>query len=173
MCESARMTDRTETLSPALPEALEEATCALLEAAAAQDLTLASAESCTGGMLASLLTDVPGLAHVFERGFVTYTDASKSELLGVPAAIIAAEGAVSEAVARAMAKGALDHSQADIALAVTGFADVGDEPCLVHLACARRGQGIVHRECHFGARGRGANRIASLEAAIEMMRGMV
>ena len=117
--------------------------------------------------------NVPGLAHVFERGFVTYTDASKSELLGVPAAIIAAEGAVSEAVARAMAKGALDHSQADIALAVTGFADVGDEPGLVHLACARRGQGIVHRECHFGAHGRGANRIASLEAAIEMMRGMV
>src|SRR4029077_15548925 len=86
----------TETLSPVLPNRLEEATRRLLAKAGERALVLATAESCTGGLLASLLTDVPGVAHAFERGFVTYSEESKTELLGVPATLIAAGGAGSE-----------------------------------------------------------------------------
>jgi nicotinamide-nucleotide amidase len=167
------MTDEPETLSPVLPAPLERATRTLLEAAAGGKLRLASAESCTGGMLASLLTDVPGLGHVFERGFVTYTDEAKAEMLGVPASLITREGAVSRAVAIAMAQGALARSRADIAVAITGFADTGAEPGLVHFACAREGREIRARECHFGDGGRGATRVAALSAAVEMLRDML
>lgn len=163
----------TETLSPVLPNEVEEATRRLLVKAAERELSLATAESCTGGMLASLLTDVRGSSHVFDRGFVTYSDEAKSELLGVPAGLIAEKGAVSREVAIAMAEGGLARSRADIALAVTGFADEGDEPGLVHFACAREGRITAHREEHFGARGRGPTRIAALEVAIEMMDGML
>lgn len=158
-----------ETLSPVLPAGLEAATRRLLDKACERELVLATAESCTGGMLASLLTDVPGVAHVFDRGFVTYSEAAKIELLGVPPALIEAEGAVSKAVAIAMAEGALARSRAHIALAVTGFADTGDEPGLVHFACARAGRVTAHREEHFGDIGRGATRIAALEVGVEMM----
>lgn len=163
----------TETLSPALPSALEAATCELLARACERSLKLATAESCTGGMLASLLTDVEGLSHAFERGFVTYSEASKTELLGVPPELIDANGAVSRDVAVAMAEGALARSRADIALAVTGFAGDGDEPGLVHFACARRGKSTAHEEAHFGKIGRGQIRIATLEAAIRLMTRML
>ena len=83
---------------------------------------LATAESCTGGLIAASCTAVSGSSDWFERGFVTYSNASKTEMLGVDAALIAQHGAVSEAVARAMAEGALAHSHADIAVAVTGVA---------------------------------------------------
>jgi len=162
-----------ETLSPVLPDALEEATRRLLRKACERDLVLATAESCTGGLLASLLTDVKGVAHAFDRGFVTYSDEAKTEMLGVPAALIAAKGAVSKEVATAMADGALARSRAHIALAVTGFADIGDEPGLVHFACAREGRITAHREAHFGPRGRGATRIAALETAVAMMTEML
>ena len=89
----------TETLSPVLTDEIEQATRRLLEKACERDLTLATAESCTGGMLASLLTDVQGSAHAFDRGFVTYTDESKTEMLGIPAELVRREGAVSKAVA--------------------------------------------------------------------------
>ncbi|WP_106640675.1 CinA family protein [Allosphingosinicella vermicomposti] len=141
----------------------------LLEKACEADLTLATAESCTGGLLASLLTDVPGVAHAFERGFVTYTDEAKAEMLGVPLDVIKDKGAVSKEVAIAMAEGAMRHSSADIALSITGYADAGDEPGLVHFACARRNAPTHHREEHFGAGGRGATRIESLRVAVEMM----
>jgi nicotinamide-nucleotide amidase len=118
----------TETLSPVLPDAVEQATRHLLAKASERDLRLATAESCTGGMLASLLTDVQGVAHAFDRGFVTYSEEAKTEMLGVPAALIDAKGAVSRDVAIAMAEGALARSRANIALAITGFADAGDEP---------------------------------------------
>lgn len=85
-------------------------------------LKLVTAESCTGGMLASTLTDIPGSSDVFERGFVTYSDQSKADLLGVPAATIAKHGAVSAEVAEAMARGALNHAKADLAIAITGIA---------------------------------------------------
>ena len=163
----------TETLSPVLPDRLEEATRRLLAKACERDLVLAVAESCTGGLLASLLTDVEGVSHAFDRGFVTYSDAAKIEMLGVPAALIGAKGAVSAEVAVAMAEGALTRSRAHIACAVTGFADKGDEPGLIHLACARDGRITAHREEHFGAVGRGSTRIAAMEAAVEMMTEML
>jgi nicotinamide-nucleotide amidase len=163
----------TETLSPVLPNETEEATRRLLEKASERDLRLATAESCTGGMLASLLTDVQGVAHAFERGFVTYTNEAKSEMLGVPLALIEEKDAVSKEVAIAMAEGALARSRANIALAVTGFADAGDEPGLVHFACARAGRVTAHREEHFGPGGRGATRIKCMKVAVEMMTEML
>ena len=163
----------TETLSPVLTDEIEQATRRLLEKACERDLTLATAESCTGGMLASLLTDVQGSAHAFDRGFVTYTDESKTEMLGIPAELVKREGAVSKAVAIAMAEGALERSKANIALSVTGFADQGEEPGLVHFGCARAGRATAHREEHFGPVGRGATRVESLRVAIEMMTEML
>jgi nicotinamide-nucleotide amidase len=163
----------TETLSPVLPDQVEEATRRLLAKACERELTLATAESCTGGMLASLLTDVQGVAHAFDRGFVTYSEEAKTEMLGVPAALIAERGAVSREVAVAMAEGALARSSANIALAVTGFADKGDEPGLVHFACARAGRKTAHREEHFGAIGRGATRVECMRVAVEMMTEML
>ena len=163
----------TETLSPVLTDEIEQATRRLLEKACERDLTLATAESCTGGMLASLLTDVQGSAHAFDRGFVTYTDESKTEMLGIPAELVKREGAVSKAVAIAMAEGALARSRANIALAVTGFADAGDEPGLVHFGCARAGRKTAHREEHFGPGGRGATRVKCMKVAVEMMTEML
>lgn len=163
----------TETLSPVLPNETEEATRRLLAKACDRGLMFATAESCTGGMLASLLTDVKGVAHAFDRGFVTYTNEAKNEMLGVPLELIEGEGAVSREVAVAMAEGALERSRAHIALAVTGFADSGDEPGLVHFACARAGRRTAHREEHFGPGGRGATRIECMAVAIEMMTEML
>ena len=165
--------NETETLSPVLPGDIEETTRRLLEKACERDLTFATCESCTGGMLASLLTDVQGVAHAFDRGFVTYSEDAKTEMVGVPAALIAEKGAVSKEVALAMAEGALERSNANIALAVTGFADSGDEPGLVHFACARAGRKTAHREEHFGPVGRGATRIACMRVAVEMMTEML
>lgn len=95
---------------------------ALAEALRARDLRMVSAESCTGGLIAAACTSVAGSSRWFERGFVTYSNEAKTELLGVPAALIAMHGAVSEAVARVMAEGALRHSRADLSVAVTGIA---------------------------------------------------
>lgn len=163
----------TETLSPLLPSEVEEATRRLLEKACERELTLATAESCTGGMLASLLTDVQGSAHAFDRGFVTYTNEAKHEMLGVPMELIEGEGPVSRAVAVAMAEAALGRSRANIALSITGFADEGPEPGLVHFACARAGRKTAHREEHFGPIGRGATRVACMRVAVDMMTDML
>lgn len=163
----------TETLSPTLPAAVEDKVHRVLKMACDQNLTLATAESCTGGLFASLLTDVDGCGHAFERGFVSYTDQAKTELLDVPSDLIARRGAVSEPVARAMAIGALARSRADVALAVTGFAGRGgpdDEPGLVFLAIARRSGQTRASEHHFGDVGRGAVRIACLDAGLDMLR---
>ena len=162
----------TETLSPVLPTEVEEGARKLLERACARDLTIATAESCTGGLLASLLTDVEGASHAFERGFVVYTNEAKSELLGIPLDMIERENAVSEPVARAMAEGALQASRADVALSVTGFAGAGapeDEPGLVHFGCARTGRPTSHCEMHFGGVGRGPVRIECLRTALKML----
>ena len=135
-------------------------------------LTVATAESCTGGMLAALLTDIEGAGHGFERGFVTYSKASKTELLGIEPSILEHNDAVSEVVARAMAEGALRRSKADLALGVTGFAGPGgpgQEEGLVHFALARRNGRTVHREQHFGAVGRGAIRVKSLKTLLDML----
>ena len=162
----------TETPTADLPSEVERAVERILRRACDADLRLATAESCTGGLLASLLTDVDGCSHAFERAFVCYTDESKREMLGVDAALLERHGAVSQPVARAMAEGALDRSRADIAMAVTGFAgptsDAGEEG-LVHFACARRGRPTAHREAHYGPIGRGGVRLACLRTAAEML----
>ena len=107
------------TLFP--PDLLDDAK-ALLDAFERRRRKLATAESCTGGLLAGLLTEIAGSSTVFERGFVTYSDSAKSELIGVPPALIGRHGAVSEEVARAMASGAVAHSRAQVSVAVTGVA---------------------------------------------------
>jgi nicotinamide-nucleotide amidase len=163
----------TETLSPVLPTDTETATRRLLAKACDRDLMFATAESCTGGMLASLLTDLQGVAHAFDRGFVTYTNEAKNEMLGVPLDLIEEKNAVSKEVAIAMAEGALARSRAHIALSVTGFADKGIEPGLVHFGCARAGRVTAHREEHFGPIGRGATRIECMRVAVEMMTDML
>jgi nicotinamide-nucleotide amidase len=161
----------SETLEDALPDHLDEQAERLMHRVCDLELTVATAESCTGGMLAALLTDIEGASHGFERGFVTYTEDSKTELLGVDRELLKKNEAVTEAVARAMAEGALARSHADIALGVTGFAGpAGDrEQGLVHMALARRGRPTQHREEHFGALGRGPVRVKSLKAMLEML----
>ena len=162
----------TETLSPVLPDKIESAARRVLERATAAGLTLATAESCTGGLLASLLTDVEGVSSAFERGFVVYSKEAKCELLHIARDTVDGCGAVSREVAIAMAEGALAASHADVALAITGFAGPGapdDEPGLVHFACARTDQATETREEHFGDIGRGPTRVKCLEVALEMI----
>ena len=163
----------SETLSPVLPPETEAATRRLLAKACDRDLLFATAESCTGGMLASLLTDLPGVAHAFERGFVTYTNEAKHEMLGVPMDVIEEKSAVSKEVAIAMAEGALERSRANITLSVTGYADSGEESGLVHFGCARAGRITAHREEHFGPIGRGPVRLECMRVAVEMMTDML
>lgn len=163
----------TETLTASLPDEVENLVEAVLSAADRKGVELATAESCTGGLLASLLTDVEGKSHVFDRGFVTYSDDAKQQELGVPLRLIHQNGAVSEPVARAMAEGALRAARAGMAVAITGFAGPAgpdDEPGLVHFALAAEGAPTVHREHHFGDVGRGPCRIACLRVALGMLK---
>ncbi len=151
---------------------------ALLVVCRSKRLTIASAESCTGGLIAALLTEVPGSSDVFERGFVTYSNAAKSEMLGVPADLIARHGAVSLEVARAMASGALEHSRADLSIAVTGVAGPGggsaEKPVgLVHLCAARRNGPVLHRELRTGDIGRKGVRQASVAEAFTLARALL
>jgi nicotinamide-nucleotide amidase len=162
----------SETLEPAIPDELDRQAERLMHKICDRELTVATAESCTGGMLAALLTDIEGAGHGFERGFVAYTEQSKSELLGIVPDVLKKNEAVSEVVARAMAEGALARSHADIALGVTGFAGPAGpdhEEGLVHMALARRGAATAHRVEHFGAVGRGAIRLKSLEVMMDML----
>ena len=162
----------SETLEPALPDHLDEQAERLMHRLCDAGLTVATAESCTGGMLAALLTDIEGAGHGFDRGFVTYTNDAKHQLLGIDRDVLERNDAVSEAAARAMAEGALARSEAAIALAVTGFAGPGapnQEEGLVHFALAHRGRPTRHREEHFGAIGRGAVRVKSLKVLLEML----
>jgi nicotinamide-nucleotide amidase len=162
----------SETLEPAIPDELDRQAERLMHKLCDKELTVATAESCTGGMLAALLTDIEGAGHGFERGFVTYTKESKGELLGIDRDLLDRNEAVSEVVARAMAEGALARSRADIALGVTGFAGPagpGHEEGLVHMALARRDRNTVHRVEHFGSKGRGAIRVQSLKTMLEML----
>jgi nicotinamide-nucleotide amidase len=147
---------------------------AILHRAREQGLTLATAESCTGGLVAAALTATPGSSDVVERGFVTYSNPAKTQMLGVPAELIEAEGAVSEQVARAMAEGALKASTAGATVAITGVAGPGGgseaKPVgLVWLATARRDGPTVAREMRYGDLGRDAVRMAALFTALEMV----
>jgi nicotinamide-nucleotide amidase len=162
----------SETLEPALPDHLDKQAERLMHRLCDSELTIATAESCTGGMLAALLTDIEGAGHGFDRGFVTYTKDSKTQLLGIEPGILEHNDAVSEVVARAMAEGALKRSEADVAIGITGFAGpagAGHEEGLVHIALAHRGGLTFHREEHFGAVGRGAVRVNSLKTILDML----
>src|SRR5688500_280511 len=161
-----------ETLDPALPPEVQDLADTVLDLAHDKKLKLATAESCTGGLLAALLTDVRGRGHVFERGFVVYSKDAKCDLLGLDRAMVDNCGAVSKPVAVAMAQGALRRSEADIALSITGFAGPAgedDEEGLVHFACARTNGETCHREEHFGPIGRQGVRVAALGVALEMI----
>lgn len=150
----------------------------LLEACRTAGVMLATAESCTGGLVAAHLTEVPGSSDVVERGFVTYSNAAKQELLGVPAALIEAHGAVSAPVARAMAEGAIRASHAGIAVSVTGVAGPGggsvEKPVgLVHFGCASRNGLTLHRERRFGDISRHGIRLASVAEAFDLVEEML
>lgn len=144
----------------------------LLAIACARKFTIATAESCTGGLLAALLTDVPGCSHAFERGFVVYSDEAKCDLLSIRPERIASCGAVSREIAMEMALGALAASTADLAVAITGFAGPAgpeNEEGLVHIASVRRHFPVRHREMHFGPVGRAAVRRGALDVALELL----
>lgn len=146
----------------------------LLDQCREAGLYIATAESCTGGLIASVLTEIPGSSDVFERGFVTYSNAAKSELLGVPPEMIETHGAVSAQVAEAMADGALKHSNADLAVSVTGIAgpDGGSaaKPVgLVYLGVAQSGHPTMTEENRFGPLARNAIRFASVERAFALL----
>jgi len=157
------------------PPDLTSAAAELLAKYREAGLKIATAESCTGGLVAGLLTEISGSSDVVDRGFVVYSNDAKQELLRVPAATLGRDGAVSEATARAMAEGALNASPADVAVAVTGIAGPGGGTAtkpvgLVWFACARRGfQTVLHEE-RFGDIGRGSVRLASVRVALALLK---
>src|SRR5271154_269356 len=141
-------------------------------------LRIATAESCTGGLIGGLLTEIPGSSDVFDRGFIVYSNRAKSDMLNVPGDLIADAGAVSEAVARAMAEGAVENSNAHVAVAVTGVAGPGGgtkmKPIgLVHIAAAREGRSILHEAHRFGDIGRTEIRLKAVEAALQLLQRLL
>ncbi len=165
-------------VSRMFPSDLVDEARGLIELLRQHKLMLVTAESCTGGLISGLLTEIPGSSDVLERGYVTYSNAAKSSCLGVDPQLIANYGAVSEEVARAMAEGALAHSEADLAISVTGIAGPGggsaEKPVgLVHFAAARKGQPTVHLEQRFGDLGRTAIRLGSVRAALDLAKAAV
>jgi nicotinamide-nucleotide amidase len=147
---------------------------AILDDFRRRGLKLVAAESCTGGLVTAVLTEIAGSSDVVESGFVTYSNDAKHELLGVPGAMLAEHGAVSEPVARAMAEGALARSGAHVAVATTGVAGPGGGTAakpvgLVHLAAARLGGETLHRECRYGDVGRSEVRLASVREALQLI----
>ena len=167
------MTERLEVAKEIMALAID-----LLSACRERGELIATAESCTGGLLAATMTAIPGCSDCFERGFVTYSNVSKSEMLGVPYWLIERHGAVSEDVARAMAGGALTHSRASIAVSITGIAgpDGGTEEKpvgLVHFAAGRRDEPIIHEQVLFGDLGRMEVQRRSVAKALEMLASLL
>jgi len=155
------------------PEPIEQLAKAVVDAAVTRSLMVATAESCTGGLVAGALTAIAGSSAALDRGFVTYSNDAKMEMLGVGAATLAAHGAVSQATALAMATCAVTRSRASVAVAITGVAGPGggspDKPVgLVHFATAGP-NGERHQEERFGDIGREAVRLASVEVALSML----
>lgn len=153
---------------------LESAARRIIETCTARGLTIATAESCTGGLVAGALTEIAGSSAVVLCGFVTYSNEAKQSMLAVPAEVLAAHGAVSRATAQAMAEGALENSPAALSVAVTGIAGPGggsaEKPVgLVHFAAAARAGGRIARERHYGDIGRAAVRHASVLEALAML----
>lgn len=150
----------------------------VLADARAQKLRIATAESCTGGLIGGLLTEIPGSSDVFERGFIVYSNRAKQDMLGVSGDMIADLGAVSEAVARSMAEGAVQNSNAHMAVAVTGVAGPGGgtglKPVgLVHLAACRENRSILHEAHRFGDVGRSEVRMKTVEAALTLLHRLI
>ncbi len=146
----------------------------VLMEARSNKLRVVAAESCTGGLVSAVLTELAGASDVFERGFVTYSNQAKMQVLGVPEDTLRTYGAVSETTVRAMAEGALMHSLADVSVAITGVAGPGgggaEKPVgLVHFAAARKGYATIAQECRFGEIGRYAVRMASVEVALKLL----
>ena len=153
---------------------LEQRAAALLDKCRSRDFKIATAESCTGGMVAALLTSIAGSSDVFDCGFVTYSNEAKIGMLGVSPEIIAEFGAVSRECALAMAHGAILKSAATLAVSITGIAGPGGGSAakpvgLVHFACARRNGATLHREERFGDIGRDGVRKASVEVALDLL----
>ena len=158
-----------------LPSDLQALAVRVLDAAKVREQMIATAESCTGGLIAGCLTEIAGSSAVVDRGFVTYSNEAKTEMLGVPADLIARVGAVSEEVARAMADGALDRSRASLTVAVTGVAGpAGGSPekpvGLVHFGCAMTGGETVHVRHVFDG-SRSDIRRETVRVALEMLAG--
>lgn len=146
----------------------------VLDKANATGVMVAMAESCTGGLVAGALTEIAGSSSVVDRGFVTYSNEAKMQMIGVDEATLAAHGAVSEQTARSMASGAVAHSRAMVAVAITGIAGPGGgsetKPVgLVHFAAAKRDGSMLHVERRFGDIGRTIVREAALEQALELL----
>ena len=165
-------------MSAAFDAALIARAASLIARANEKGLKIAVAESCTGGLLAGLLTEIPGSSAVVERGFVVYSNEAKQEMLGVPDAVLAAHGAVSAETAAALAQGALDRSRADVAVSITGVAGPGGgsphKPVgLVHFASARLGEDVRPVEMRFGDIGRAQVRRAALETALGLLEARV
>ena len=141
-------------------------------------LRIVTAESCTGGLLAGLFTELAGSSDVFERGFIPYSNRAKQDVLDVPGDMLADFGAVSEAVARSMAEGALENSRANISIAITGIAGPGGGTRMkpvgtVHIACARENKAILHELCQFGDIGRTQVRMETLASALSMLQQQI
>jgi nicotinamide-nucleotide amidase len=158
--------------------ALIEQAAALMQLAKRQRRSIVTAESCTGGLIAAVLSEAPGAGDWLHGGFVTYTKENKTAALAVPADVIEENGIVSEAVARAMAQGALAHSPADVAVAITGVAgpttdEDGTPVGTVHLAAARRDGRTLHVQRQFGDIGRGACRYRGIEEALALLREII
>ncbi len=150
----------------------------VLADARAQKLRIATAESCTGGLIGGLLTEIPGSSDVFERGFIVYSNRAKQDMLGVSGDMIADLGAVSEAVARSMAEGAVQNSNAHMAVAVTGVAGPGGgtglKPVgLVHVAACRENRSILHEAHRFGDIGRSEVRMKTVEVALTLLHRLI
>jgi nicotinamide-nucleotide amidase len=153
---------------------LRAAAIAVLDACRSRGITLATAESCTGGLVAGALTEIAGSSDVVDRGFVTYSNVAKQQMLGVPAATLRDNGAVSRETAEAMARGALGRSDANIVVAITGIAGPGggsaDKPVgLVNFAAASRNGTLTHHEMHYGDIGRTLVRHKSVLQALSML----
>ncbi|MGQ3214410.1 MAG: CinA family protein [Shinella sp.] len=156
------------------PEDIENAARAIVADFTDRELLIATAESCTAGLIAGAITEIAGSSNVFDRGFVTYSNEAKREMIGVANATLKAHGAVSRATALEMAQGAIGNSGANISIAVTGVAGPGggsdEKPVgLVHLAAARTGRETLHREMRYGDIGRSAVRLATVRTALEML----
>lgn len=160
------------------PDKLRNHAMLVLDDAEQKRLKICTAESCTGGLLGGLFTDIPGSSAVFERGFITYSNRAKEEMLGIPGDVIADYGAVSEPVARMMAEGALENSRANIAVSITGISGPGGGTPMkpvgtVHIACARENRAVLHEMLQTGDIGRHEVRLAALETALKLIQAQI